>query len=211
MERINREELGKEYARFGRPCSDRMLQHLQASIGLKPTYEGAIGRSGRVAKYDPIDAWVMATAEFGRKGSWTDGSARLDQVAELYAHAIKVEGAGDIPGFLDDEALGMKLVYVTRWQYGFPFEDLMRCLAKDSELYELSTFEPDYLRSVLQAYRIVLGQTITGMPLPGFGADSTDEPDKTERYFVEAWVKQAGELFRLRSASSDPEPEGGGA
>ncbi len=211
MRRITREELRETLKRFDIAFSERMLQHALTGIGLKPSFQGAVGRQGRVATYDPIDAWVLATAEYGREGTWTGESIRLEGVAELYDWVKDSEGAADVPGFIEDTALGMKLLYIARWQHGFPYEELMRCLTKDPELYELSEFDQSFMQTVLTAYKMTLGTTIAALTLPTADAIYVEDAETRRRYFAEQWVETAGGLFRAANTSAADYPEGGEA
>lgn len=200
MDLLRREALNEQVQRFGIHMSDRMLQHAISAIGITPIYEGVPGGKGKISWFDPIDAWVIATAEFGRDGAWSDASVRLDGAVDLYEHARKVEKAASIPGFLESPDLGAKLMYITRWRGGFPLQKLVECLMADSNLYELSAFEPRYLRLVLMQYKVVLGSMWAGLPLPApENLDFIDpwDADSLARHFAEQVVEAVGGVFEM--------------
>lgn len=211
MERISRERLRTEVARFGIDFSDRMLQYALRGIGITPAYEGVPGGRGKVSRHDPIDAWVIASAEFGRAGSWTDESVSLKRLTGLYEWVREAEGAADIPGFLEDEVFGKKLLYIARWENGFPLDKLYECLQKDPKLYELNAYGPGFMRNFLMSYKGVFGKTLGGRPLPSEDDVFVEDSEKMGRYFAQDLVSWAGDLFRINASPAPEFPDGGEA
>lgn len=214
MERLRRDELNSQVARFGIDMSDRMLQHALKGVGIRPTYEGVAGGKGKTSWFEPIDAYVIATAVFGRAAAWTSEAIRLDRLHGTYEQVAGLPDAQHIPGFLEDRSFGMKLLYVTQLEGGFPLLQLQECLLGDTALYELTRFGPEFLRIWLTSYVRAYGETWSAIRLPEVGnvnlVEAADRDELQLEHFKNL-VGWAAAMFQTLSSESGRLDEGGGA
>lgn len=198
MDLVTREGLLGLLKRFGIEYSDRALQHALKHMGLKPAaYQGQPGGKGRIALYDPFDAWVIATAYHGREASWTSEHTRVDSAVAMYEYARKIEGAACIPDFTEDERYGLGVMYLTAQRGGMPVEKLFELLERDPDLIEQTMHGSQALHTILKAYTRTLGSILASRPLPTEANYEYQNRDDRDRYYTEELISWAGGNLRM--------------
>ena len=194
MELIQRGQLPALLALFGLNYTDAGVQAALRALGIKPAKYQGIKGGGRIALFDPMVAWLIASAWEANKRRLTGLDRELVFYRQLHGELKSSSDAAFVPGFTDDGELGAQLLMLVSPGFGMEPRDIRRVGLRHREVFDLAKMGRDDLINVLQAYNDVYGRTIASLPVdPAPGSTGTTEAQT--RAFLTDWLHEVRVRF----------------
>lgn len=207
MELIQRSDIPEMLAKFGMTYSDAGVQAALRELGIKPTrYQGIAGGKGRIALFDPMVAWLIASAWEAKKRRLKGLNRAMVPFRDLYAELKTSPDAKWVPGFADDDELGAQLLMLVSPGFAMEPRDIRRVGLKNPDVFDMSKRGRDYLVNILQGYNDVYGRSIDGRPVnPSPG--QIGSPESQTREFLIAWLHETRMRFEIGEFEADGDGE----